>query len=59
MTFPETETIELLAAATPRQLFILLHDQGDSAADMLPLAERLGDAFAEAAVLIPQGMTQG
>ncbi len=58
MTLPDTQTIELLAAGTPRQLFILLHDQGASAADMLLLGQRLGDAFAEAAVLIPEGLTQ-
>ena len=59
MTSPGTETIELLSAATkPRQLFILLHDQGGTAADMLALGKLLGDAFAEAAVVIPEGLAQ-
>lgn len=54
----ETETIELLplAAGTPRPLFVLLHDEGGSATDMLVLGNLLGDAFAESAVLIPQGL---
>ncbi|HEY3049611.1 MAG TPA: esterase [Polaromonas sp.] len=51
----DTETIELLsAAASPRPLFVLLHDAGETAADMLALGNLLGDAFAESAVLIPQ-----
>lgn len=55
----DTETIELLSAAgTPKQLFVLLHDQDGTAADMLALGNRIGDAFAEAAVLIPEGLTQ-
>ncbi len=38
----ETETIELLpAGATPRQLFVLLHDAGRAAADMLSDFEQL------------------
>ena len=54
----DTETIELLSGApVTRQLFVLLHDQGGTAADMLPLGNLLGDAFAEAAVLIPEGLT--
>ena len=54
----DTETIELLsAAAVPRPLFVLLHDAGGTAADMLALGKLLGDAFAEAAVLIPEGLT--
>ncbi|MES2941627.1 MAG: esterase [Pseudomonadota bacterium] len=57
MTPLDTETIELLSTATPKQLFILLHDQGGTAADMLVLGQRLGDAFAEAAILIPEGLS--
>ncbi|UUZ65713.1 hypothetical protein LP417_15685 [Polaromonas sp. P1-6] len=53
----DTETIELLsAAASPRPLFVLLHDEGGTAADMLALGDLLGDAFAESAVLIPEGL---
>lgn len=55
----DTETIELLsAAAAPKQLFVLLHDQDGTAADMLALGNRIGDAFAEAVVLIPEGLAQ-
>ena len=51
------EIIELLSsAANPRQLFVLLHDAGGSAVDMLALGHRLGAAFAESAVLIPGGL---
>ena len=54
----DTETIELLSAApVTKQLFVLLHDQAGTAADMLALGNLLGDAFAEAAVLIPEGLT--
>ncbi|MDQ3058838.1 MAG: esterase [Pseudomonadota bacterium] len=54
----ETETIELLSmAAQPRLLMVLLHDAGGTALDMLALGQRLGDAFAEAAVLIPEGLS--
>ena len=58
-TNPSTvETIELLSGAhSPRPLFVLLHDAGGSALDMLELGNRLGDAFAQAAVLIPEGLT--
>ncbi len=53
----DTETIELLStAASPRPLFVLLHGQGGTAVDMLALGNLLGDAFAESAVLIPQGL---
>ncbi|MDB5891371.1 MAG: esterase [Polaromonas sp.] len=53
-----TETIELLSpGVTPRQLFVLLHDAGGTAADMLELGGLLGDAFAQAAVLIPEGFS--
>ncbi len=51
------ETIELLSAGVPRQLFILLHDAGGMAADMLPLGNLLGDAFPDAAVLLSQGLS--
>lgn len=52
------QTIELLSgAANPRLLFVLLHDAGGAAVDMLGLGGRLGDAFAESAVLIPDGLT--
>ena len=57
----DIETIELLPAAPPSQghrpLFVLLHDAGASAVDMLELGRVLGDAFADAAVLIPQGLS--
>lgn len=55
------ETIELLSQAAParapRPLFVLLHDAGAAAVDMLELGRLLGDAFAESAVLLPQGLT--
>lgn len=55
---PPVETIELLSGApSPRLLFVLLHDAGGTALDMLELGNRLGDAFAEAAVLIPEGLS--
>ena len=38
-------------------MFVLLHDAGATAVDMLELGHVLGDAFADAAVLIPQGLT--
>lgn len=58
MNLPEIETIELLStAASPRPLFVLLHDAGGTALDMLELGHLLGGAFAEAAVLIPEGLT--
>ena len=58
MNPPDTETIELLpVTGAPRQLFVLLHDAGGTAADMLELGNLLGGAFAEAAVLMPQGLT--
>ena len=57
MNPPAVETIELLSgASSPRPLFVLLHDAGGTALDMLDLGNRLGDAFAEAAVLIPGGL---
>ncbi|MDB5929158.1 MAG: phospholipase/Carboxylesterase [Polaromonas sp.] len=52
------ETIDLLsAAASPKPLFVLLHDAGGSAVDMLELGNFLGDAFAEAAVVMPEGLS--
>ena len=52
------ETIELLSGApSPRPLFVLLHDAGGTALDMLELGNRLGDAFAQGAVLIPEGLS--
>ncbi len=54
----EVETIELLPAAGKHgQMFVLLHDAGGSATDMLALGEMLGNAFAQAVVLIPEGLT--
>jgi phospholipase/carboxylesterase len=53
----DTETIELLSAAVPRPLFVLLHDAGGTAADMLGLGQRLRDAFADAAILIPERLS--
>lgn len=55
---PPAAAIELLStAASPRPLFVLLHDAGGTALDMLALGSRLGDAFADSAVLIPEGLT--
>ena len=48
-------TVELLSTPVPRLLFVLLHDAGGAAADMLALGNLLGDAFAQAAVLMPEG----
>ncbi|WP_395055451.1 esterase [Polaromonas sp.] len=49
------ETLELLPVTPPRQLFVLLHDAGGSAVDMMDFANRLGEAFPEAAVVMPEG----
>ena len=58
MNPPDIETIELLpVAALPKPLFVLLHDAGGTALDMLELGNLLGNAFAEAAVLMPEGLT--
>ena len=58
MNPPDTETIELLpAAGAPGQLFVLLHDAGGTGLDMLALGEVLGNAFAQAVVVIPEGLT--
>ena len=60
MTHPTAGlTVELLSTPTPRQLFVLLHDAGGAAADMLALGNRLGDAFPEAAVLVPDLTPEG
>ncbi|MFI5445118.1 esterase [Polaromonas sp. UC242_47] len=48
-------SIDLLPVGTPRQLFVLLHGGGGAAVDMLDLASVLGEAFAEAAIVIPEG----
>jgi len=50
------ETLELLPATAPRQLFVLLHDAGGSAMDMMALANLIGDSFTEAAVVMPEGI---
>lgn len=50
------ETLELLPATPPRQLFVLLHGAGGSAVDMLDLATLLGESFAEAAIVMPEGV---
>ncbi|MBC7444175.1 MAG: esterase [Polaromonas sp.] len=56
---PARHAIELLpGTANPRLLFVLLHDAGGAAADMLDLGHRLGAAFAGSAVLIPDGLVQ-
>ena len=52
-------SVELLSTPTPRQLFVLLHDAGGEAADMLALGNLLGDAFPEAAVLMPDLTPEG
>lgn len=58
MSAGEIGTIELLTpGVAPSQLFILLHDAGGTAADMLALGHVLGGAFPLAAVLIPEGLT--
>ena len=58
MNPPDIETLELLSvAASPKPLFVLLHDAGGTALDMLELGNLLGNAFAEAAVLMPEGLT--
>ncbi len=56
MNAPTFETLELLPATAPRQLFVLLHGAGGSAVDMLDLAHLLGNSFAEAAVVMPEGI---
>lgn len=53
----DLETIELLGATAPKQLFVLLHGEGGTAADMLALGNVLGDAFADAAIVMPEGLS--
>lgn len=56
MTGPAFQGIELLPATMPaRQLFVLLHGVGAGAADLLPLAARIREAFPDAALLLPEG----
>ncbi len=51
-----SDTLQWLpAAGTPGQLMILLHGRGASAADMVPLALRLRQAFPQAVLLAPEG----
>ncbi|MBA3594021.1 MAG: esterase [Pseudomonadota bacterium] len=52
---PTFDSLELLPATPARQLFVLLHDVGDSAVDMMDFAGLLGDAFPEAAIVMPEG----
>jgi len=48
--------IELLPeSGTAKQLFILLHGVGARPSDLLPLANKLRDAFPAAAFLLPEG----
>ncbi|MDP1739805.1 MAG: esterase [Polaromonas sp.] len=49
------DTLELLPATAPRQLFVLLHGDGAAALDMLALATLIGESFGEAAVVMPEG----
>lgn len=49
------ETLELLPATPPRQLFVLLHDAGGAAVEMLDFANLLGEAFPQAAIVMPEG----
>lgn len=51
----DPETLELLPATAPRQLFVLLHGDGGAAVDMLALGALLGESFGEAAIIIPEG----
>lgn len=50
------DALELLPATPPRQLFVLLHDAGGSALDMMAFATLLGDSFPEAAIVMPEGV---
>ena len=48
--------IELLPETMPvKQLFILLHGVGARSSDLLPLANKLRDAFPSSAFLLPDG----
>ena len=54
MTEQVFKGIELLPEATAvKQLFILLHGVGSSSSDLVPLANKLKEAFSGAAFLIP------
>jgi len=55
MTASSFDTLELLPATAPRQLFVLLHDAGGAALDMMEFANRLGESFPDAAVVMPEG----
>ena len=55
MTEPNFQGVELLPLTPVKQLFIFLHGLGAEPADLLPLADTLGAAFPEAALLIPEG----
>ncbi len=49
--------IELLPhARPPQQLYLLLHGEGASPAEMLPLAKRLQQHYPNAALLLPDGL---
>ena len=50
------EGIELLPKEQPvKQLFIFLHGVGASAGDLVPLAQKFGSVFPNAAFLLPEG----
>lgn len=55
MSSPSFDSLELLPATPARQLFVLLHEVGGSAVDMMDFAGLLGDAFPEAAIVMPEG----
>ena len=55
MTESNFQGVELLPLTPVKQLFIFLHGLGAEPADLLPLADTLGAAFPEAALLIPEG----
>ena len=58
MNFSNIQTLELLPAdGPPKQLFVLLHDAGGAAADMRALAEVMGKAFAQAVLVMPEGLS--
>jgi phospholipase/carboxylesterase len=49
---------ELPAGEKPRQLFILLHGVGASAADMVGVGKHLHDVFPQSLILIPDGFDE-
>jgi phospholipase/carboxylesterase len=56
MNQPVFKGIELMPKAMPpKQLFILLHGVGANSADLIPLANKLREAFTGAAFLLPEG----